>query len=151
MNIQEQMRIDLKDALRARDKLRKNTIRMTLAALKNARVAKNADLTEGEAMAVLRKEVKQRHDAISEFRKGNRADLVAQESAEIEILERYLPQMMGRDQILSLAREVIAETGASSPRQMGQVMRALMPRVQGQADGRMVSEIVKELLASTSK
>ena len=149
LNVHEQLVADLKGALRAKDELRKGTIRMALAALKNARVAKNADLTDNEMAAVLRKQVKQRHDSISEYRKGGRDDLVAQESAEIEILERYLPQMMGRDEITSLAREVIAETGASGPRQMGQVMRALMPRVQGRADGRMVSEVVKALLAST--
>jgi hypothetical protein len=139
---------DLKDALRSRDVLRKNTIRMALAALKNARVEKNADLIEGETIAVLRKEVRQRQDSIVEFAKGGREDLVAQESAEIGILEGYLPRMLDRDEILTLAREAIAETSASGPKQMGQVMRALMPRVQGRADGRMVNEIVKELLAN---
>ena len=151
MNIQEQLMIDLKNALRSKDELRKTTIRMALAALKNARVAKNADLTENEMAVVLRKQVKQRQDSISDYQKGGRDDLVAQESAEIEILESYLPQMLDRDEIVSLAGQAIAETGASSPRQMGQVMRVLMPRVQGRADGRMVSEIVRELLASSSE
>jgi len=151
LNIQEQLMIDLKDALRSKDELRKTTIRMALAALKNARVAKNADLTENEMAVVLRKQVKQRQDSISDYQKGGRDDLVVQESAEIEILEGYLPQMLGRDEIVSLAGQAIAETGASSPKQIGQVMRVLMPRVQGRADGRMVSEIVRELLASSSE
>jgi uncharacterized protein YqeY len=119
---------------------------MALAALKNARVDKNADLTDEEEIAALQKEVKQRRDAIVEYEKGGRADLVAHESAGIEIVQQYLPQMLSRDQLVEMAREVITETGASGPRQMGQVMRVLMPRVQGRADGRMVSEIVRALL-----
>jgi uncharacterized protein YqeY len=139
---------DLKAALRERDELRKSAIRMALAALKNERVAKNADLTEQEMIAVLRKEVRVRQDAIKEYEKGGREDLVAQESAAIEIVESYLPDMLGRDEIVEMAQSAIAETGASGPRDMGSVMRVLMPRVQGRADGRMVSEVVKELLAN---
>lgn len=146
MSIYDELMADLKEALRDRDELRKSTLRAALTGLKYARVAKKRDLTDEEMTAVLSKEVKQRQKAIVEFRKGGREDLVAQESTEIEILRQYLPRMLEQDAIVELAREAIAETGASSPKQMGQVMRALMPRVRGQADGRMVSEVVRDLL-----
>jgi len=147
MNVYDQLMADLKTALREQDELRKGTIRMALSALKYARVAKNADLTDEEMFAVLQKEVKQRQEAIVEFKRGGRDDLAAQESAEIGILEPYLPKMLSREEIAEVARAAIAEVGASSPKQMGQVMRVLMPRVHGQADGRLVNEVVKELLS----
>jgi uncharacterized protein YqeY len=114
--------------------------------LKNARVDKNAVLTEDEMIAVLAKEVKQRRETLEEFEKVGRDDVVGAESAAIEILQSYMPQMLSEDEIAELARKAIAETGASGPKQMGQVMRVLMPRVQGRADGRKVSEIVRNLL-----
>jgi uncharacterized protein YqeY len=149
MDLQEQLRADLKTALRERDPVRKSAIRMALAALKNARVEKNADLTEDEMVAVLAKEVKQRRNAMAEFERAGRQDLVASEAAELAVLESYLPEALSEEAIVELAREVIAETRADSPRQMGQVMGALMPRVRGRADGRQVSQIVRELLASS--
>ncbi len=149
MNIQDQLMADLKDALRNQDEAVKRTIRMALAALKNARVEKMADLTEAEMIAVLQRQVRQCEDAILDYQKGGRDDLVAEARAEIAILNRYLPQMMSREEIVRLAREVIVQVGADSPRQMGQVMRELMPRVQGRADGRLVNEVVRELLAGS--
>ena len=150
MSIQDQLMADLKDALRERDAVRKGALRLALAALKNARVAKNADLTDDEAIVVLSKEVKQRRDSIAEYEKAGRDDLVSAEAAEIEILNQYLPRALSRDEVIELAREAIAETGASVPKQMGQVMRVLMPRVRGQADGQMVSEVVRGLLTSAT-
>jgi uncharacterized protein YqeY len=147
MEIQQQLMMDLKQALRDRDELRKSTVRMALAALKNARVDKNADLTRDEEVAVLSYEVKQRRDAIDEYAKGGRDDLVAEGKAEIEILMNYLPKMLERAEVVALAREAMAEVGASDPKQLGQVMRVLMPRVKGRADGRMVNEVVRELLS----
>ena len=147
MNLYDQLTTDLKTALRKQDEVRKSAIRMALSALKYARVAKNADLTDEEMSAVLQKEVKQRQEAIVEFKRGGRDDLVAQESAEIEILQPYLPKMLSREEIAGIARAVIVEVGALSPKQMGQVMRVLMSRVHGQADGRLVNEVVKELLS----
>jgi uncharacterized protein YqeY len=147
MSIEQQLRDDLKTAMRERDDMRKMTIRLTLAALKNARVAKNADLTEDEELGVLSKEAKQLQDAIVEFERGKRDDLVAQNVAQIEILREYLPQPLSEREVVELARAIIAETGASSPKQMGQVMRVLMPQVRGRADGKIASEIVRRLLA----
>jgi len=148
MDLQEQLRADLKTALRDQDAVRKSAIRMAIAALTNARVAKIADLTEDEMIAVLAKEVKQRRNAMAEFERAGRKDLVASESAELAVLEAYLPEALSEGELVELARQVIAETGANSPKQMGQVMGALMPRVRGRADGRQVSQIVRGLLAS---
>lgn len=147
MNIQEKLMADLKDAMRAQDEAAKRTIRMAMAALKNARVDKNADLSEAEEIAVLQKQVRQCQDAILDYEKGNRDDLVAQTRAEIEILEQYLPQMMSHEAVADVARQVIARIGADSPQQMGQVMRELTPQLQGRADGRLISQVVRELLA----
>jgi uncharacterized protein YqeY len=149
MSIQDQLMADLKVAMRNRDQAEKGAIRMALMALKYARVEKNADLTNEEMIATLSKEVKQRRDALAEYEKGGRDDLVAEEAAAIEIVSRYLPRMLEREEIVQLAREAVAETGASGPRQMGQVMRVLMPRVRGRADGRMVNEIVRNLLTNS--
>jgi uncharacterized protein YqeY len=148
MDLQEQLRTDLKTALREHDEVRKSAIRMALAALKNARVEKNADLTDEEMLATLAREVRQRRNARAEFERAGRHDLVAGESAELAVLERYLPKALTQEEIVELARQVIAETGAESPQEMGQVMGALMPRVRGRADGRQVSQIVRELLTS---
>lgn len=147
MSLQEQLSADLKDAMRARDDVRKTTIRLTLAALKNARVAKNADLTPDEELGVVSKEARQLEDAIVEFRRGQREDLVDEASAQIEILKQYLPRPLGEDEVRELVRAAIAEAGASSPKQMGLVMRVLMPHVRGRADGGMVSQMVRAMLA----
>jgi hypothetical protein len=99
-------------------------------------------------VAALAQEVKQRRNAMAEFAKAGRDDLVESESAELAVLEAYLPEALTEQEITDLARQIIAETGASGPRQMGQVMGVLMPRVRGRADGRQVGQIVRELLAS---
>lgn len=150
MSIQARLMNDLKQALRDKDEVRKGAIRMALAALKNARVAKNADLTDKDVIVVLSKEVKQCRDAMAEFDAAGRTDLVASESAEIEILQAYLPRMLSEGEIVEMAREVIAETGASSPKQMGAVMRVMMERVRGRADGHQVSSIVRNLLVESA-
>ena len=147
MSIEANLRDDLKTAMRARDNMRRNTIRLALAALKNEQVARNADLSEEQEIAVLSRETKQLRDALLEFERGNRDDLVTETSAQIKIFQEYLPQALSREQVEDLARAAISDTGASSPKQMGQVMRTLMPKVRGRADGRMVSEIVRALLA----
>jgi uncharacterized protein YqeY len=147
VSIEERLRADLKTAMRARDDVRKTTIRMALAALKNARVAKNADLTDDEELGTVSKEARQLKDAIVEYRRGNREDLVDAATAQIEILEEYLPQPLGEDEVRSLVQAAIAETGASSPKQMGLVMRVLMPQVRGRADGKVVSQMVRAMLA----
>jgi uncharacterized protein YqeY len=150
VSIEQRLRADLKTAMRARDDVGKTTIRMALAALKNACVSKNADLTPDEELGVLGKEARQLKDAIVEYRRGNRQDLVEAASAQIEILERYLPQPLGEAEIRALIQAAIAETGATSPKQMGPVMRVLMPQVRGRADGGMVSQMVRTMLAEAN-
>ena len=146
MDLRQQLTADLKDAMRRGDQRRKLAIRAVRAAITNAEVERRRSLTEDEILALIAKEVKQRHDSIAHFRKGEREDLVAQEQAEIETLERYLPRQLSAEEIRAEAQRVIAEVGATSPRDMGRVMRELMPAVRGRADGGQISQIVRELL-----
>lgn len=147
MDLQQQLLDDLKDAMRSGDQRRKLAIRAVRAAIINAEVERRRSLTEDEILALIAKEVKQRRESIVQFRKGGREDLVAQEQAEIDVLEEYLPRQLSPEEIRSEARNVIAEVGATSSRDMGRVMKELMPAMRGRADGRQVSQIVRELLA----
>ncbi len=146
MDLQQQLLADLKDAMRSGDQRRKLAIRAVRAAITNAEVERRRSLTEDEILALIAKEVKQRHDSIAQFQKGGREDLVAQEQAEIEVLEKYLPRQLSPEEIRAEAQRVIAEVGATSPRDTGKVMGRLIPAVRGRADGGQVSQIVRELL-----
>jgi uncharacterized protein YqeY len=148
MHPKEQLQADLKVAMKSGDQVRKMTIRMALAAIKNAEVDKRGDLDEGETLAILQKEVKQRRESIADAEKAGRADLVEASQAEIGLLEAYLPAQLSREDIAAHVKATIEEVGASSPKDMGKVMGALMPKLKGQADGKVVNEVVRELLAS---
>ncbi|HIP96198.1 MAG TPA: GatB/YqeY domain-containing protein [Anaerolineae bacterium] len=147
MSLKQKLQDDLKQAIRDGDSNRKSTIRLALTAITNAEVQKRRELDEAETLAILSREAKQRRESVEEYRKAGRVDLVAQEEAELQILLSYMPAQMSRDEIVDRAREVIAEVGATSPAQMGAVMRRLMPALRGRADGRVVSEVVRELLS----
>ena len=147
MGIKTQLQDDLKDALRARDERRKNVIRMALAAIINAEVEHGGELSDGDIAAVLQKEVRRRQETIAELRKADRPELLAEEEAELKILEQYLPRLLSREEIVCEARRVIKELGATGMGQMGAVMRQLMFELKGRADGRLVNEVVRELLA----
>jgi len=147
MSLKQKLQDDLKQAIRDGDSNRKSTIRLALTAITNAEVQKRRELDEAETLAILSREAKQRRESVEEYRKAGRVDLVAQEEAELQILLSYMPAQMSRDEIVDRAREVIAEVGATSPAQMGSVMRRLMPALRGRADGRVVSEVVRELLS----
>lgn len=149
LNFVDWIASDLKEAMRSRDAVRVSTLRMLSAALANARIAAGRALSDGEAFAIVAKEAKQRRDSIEQFRAGNRADLAERESAELTILEEYQPKQLTRDEIVDEARRVIAEVGAASPADRGKVMGPLMERVRGRADGRLVNEVVGELLTSS--
>ena len=149
MSLKDKLADDLKDALRQGDEIRKSAIRMTIAAVKNAEVAAIKQLDDPEVLAVIAKQVKQRKESIEEFGKAGRRDLVDKEAAEMRILETYLPPAMGREEIVQEARKVIAEGGAKGPGDKGKVMSALMPRLAGRAEGRLINEVVTELLADT--
>ena len=150
MSLKDKLADDLKDALRQGDETRKTAIRMTIAAVKNAEVAAIKQLDDPEVLAVIAKQVKQRKESIEEFGKAGRQDLVDKEAAEMRILETYLPPAMSREEIVQEARKVIAEGGAKGPGDKGKVMSALMPLLAGRAEGRLINEVVTELLANPS-
>lgn len=150
MGVRETLQNDLKKALRNQDERRKTTLRLALAAIRNAEIAKGKALEESEALAVLSKEAKQRRESAALFAEGGREDLVAQENKELEILTEYLPQQLSEAEIEARVREVIKEVGATSPAQIGDVMRVLMPQVKGKADGQLVNTIVKRILSETA-
>jgi len=139
---------DLKQAMRARDKVRGSVIRLAMAAIKNAEIARQADLDDGDILGIIAKEVRQRRESIEAFSQGNRQDLVAQEEAELAILQGYLPQQMTREEIITEARRVIEEVGAQGPADKGKVMPKLIAHLKGRADGREINAVVTELLAS---
>ncbi|MFQ6100527.1 MAG: GatB/YqeY domain-containing protein [Anaerolineae bacterium] len=147
MSLKQRLRDDLKEALRARDERRKSVIRMALAAITNAEVERGGDLDDASVAAVLQRQAKRRLDAIAELRQANRPELLAEEEAELAILEAYLPRLLSREEIVEEARQVIAETGATGMGQMGAVMRQLMSKLKGHADGRLVNEVVREMLS----
>ncbi len=146
MSTRNELENALKQAMRAHDELRKRVVRMALSNIKQAEIDRRITLDEAGVVAVLQKEVKSRQEAIADAQKANRPDLVDESQAEIQILEGFLPQQLSEAELDELARQAVAETGASSPREMGQVMKVLMPRVQGRAAGDQVSQAVRKLL-----
>ena len=149
MPLNEQIAADLKDAMRQRDGRRRDVLRLTLAALHNAEIAARDALDEAGVGEVLAREAKRRRESIEAFGKAGRQDLVEKEEAELAVLSPYLPAQLSREEITEAARQVIQETGASGPKELGKVMPVLMQQFRGRADGRTVSEVVRELLAGS--
>lgn len=152
MSLREQLMADLKEAMRHRDVVRKRTIRSVIAAINTAETeldssGERVTLKDDDILVIIAKQAKQRRESIVEYRKGGREDLVAEEEAELAILQTYLPQQLTRDEIEVEARQVIDEVGASSPGDIGKVMKPLMARLKGQADGSLVNQVVRELLS----
>ena len=149
MSLRDQLTGDLKTALKSNDETRKGTLRLLLAALKQAEIDKRpaGALDEGEVLAVIQKEAKSRRESIADAQKANRADLVAMNETELHVIESYLPKQLTREELVELARAAIAETGAGGPQQMGAVMKLLTPRTKSRADGKLVSDVVRELLS----
>lgn len=150
MVLKDKLTEDMKQAMKDKEegKLRLSVIRMVRSNIKNVEIDKKKELSEEEVMDVLAKEVKMRRDAMEEFKKANRPDLVENLEREVAILMDYLPQQMTEAEVRAAVEEAVKETGASSPKEMGKVMAALMPKVKGRADGKLVNTIVKELLNS---
>ncbi len=146
MPIKDQINADLTQALRAGDETRKTTLRLLLSVVHNAEIEKGEPLDDGGVLAVIAKQVKQRKESAEEFRRGNRQDLVDKEEAEAAILQAYLPPAMSREDIETAARKIIDEVGAQGPRDMGKVMGPLTAQLRGRADGKEVSEVVRDLL-----
>jgi len=144
--LKQKLTDDLKQAMRGRDRLRSSVIRLIMAAIKNAEIAKQASLDEADILGIITKEARQRKESIEAFRQGDRQDLVAQEEAELAILKDYLPRQISRDEIIAYARKVIDQVGAQGPRDKGKVMTQLIPQLKGKADGREINAVVTELL-----
>lgn len=148
MTLKERLTEDMKQAMKDKEagKLRLSVIRMVRANIKYVEIDRKKELAEEDVLDVLAKEVKMRRDSMEEFQKGNRPDLVENLEKEVAVLMEYLPQQMSEAEVREVVAAAIQETGASSPKEMGKVMAALMPKVKGRADGKLVNSIVKELL-----
>lgn len=146
MTLKQRLTDDVKAAMREGDADKRNTLRMLLAAIKQTEVDDQTTLDDAGVVAVLTKQAKQRRESIADFEKAGRADMAAEEAAELAVIEAYLPRMLPREAVEAEARRVIAELGVTDAKGMGQVMGQLMLRLQGQADGRLVSSVVRELL-----
>jgi uncharacterized protein YqeY len=170
MSLKDQLMQDLKEAMKSGDDTRKAAIRMLRSAINTAEIEKRSAfidseqkkgvdveslslkdeqfaLSDEEVLAVIQKQAKQRRDSITEFKKGGRDDLVASEEAELDILEEYLPRQMTRDEIAQAAREAVAELGVSDMSGMGPLMKHLMAQFKGRADGKLVNQVVREILS----
>jgi uncharacterized protein YqeY len=148
MTLQEKIQAHITDAMRGKDSLRLNTLRMMKSAVKNKEIEKMKALEEGEVLSIFGTLVKQRKDSIEQFRKGGREELAQKEEAEIKIIEEYLPAAASEDDIRRAIDEAVQETGATSMKDMGKVMKAALARLVGKtADGARVSQIVKEKLS----
>jgi uncharacterized protein YqeY len=147
-SLKERLTSDLRQAMKSGDTMRRNVIRLVMSAIRNAEIAKRGELEEPDVIGVIAKEARQREESIEAFKQGNRQDLVAQEEAELAILQDYLPQQAGREEIVAAAQQIIAEVGAEGPRDKGKVMPRLIAQFKGKADGREINDIVTELLSS---
>jgi uncharacterized protein YqeY len=145
--LKQKLAEDLKQALKGGDKVRRSVVRLVMAAVKNAEIARQATLDDTDILGIITKEARQRRESIEAFKQGNRQDLVAQEEAELAILQQYLPQQMSRDEIIVEARRVIEEVGALGAGDKGKVMPKLIAQLKGRADGREINTVVTELLA----
>lgn len=141
---------DMKAAMRAGNTVERDTLRYLLAALKNAEIEKRGELDEAEGQALLQRQAKRMVESIDQFRAGGRNDLAERESVQLAILKRYLPAELSDDEVLVLARDIVRETGATSPNEMGRIMPLLIERAAGRADGRRLSNAARRALAGTA-
>jgi len=146
MNLAERLNEDMKQAMKDGNKFRLSTIRLVRAAIKNQEIELRRPLDDNETLSVLSRELKQRRDSLLEFKNAGREDLVSNVSAEIEIISEYLPKQLNEEEIKAIVVQTMQETGASSKADMGKLMGALMPKVKGVADGKVVNGIVQQLL-----
>ncbi len=147
MTIKEKLQHDLKESLKKKDTIRLNTVRSIINAIKNKEIDLRKELTEDEIYGILNTLAKQRRESIEQYEKGGRQDLVDQEKRELEIILEYLPEQLSDEEIEKIVKDTIEEVGASSMKDMGKVMKAVMPKVKGRADGKKVNEMVKKFLS----
>ncbi len=146
MSIAEQIDRDLKQAMRDKDELRRDALRMVVAAMKNLRIETRQDLSDAEQLAVVQRAVKQRFEAAAEYRKGGREELAEKEAKEADILSAYLPKQLSEAETRAAVAALITELGITDKKQIGQLMKAIMQRHQGQIDGKLVNKLAAELL-----
>ena len=146
MSIKETLQSDRIAAMRAGDTAKRNALGLLQAAIKQEEIDGQTTLDDKAVLEILMRQAKQRRESIADYEKAGRAEMVANEQAELTIIESYLPQQMNREQIVEIASEIIAELGVTDARGMGQIMGKLMPKVKGKADGRLVNEVVRDLL-----
>jgi len=145
-SLKDKLNENLKQALRSGDTVKRNTIRLTLSAINNAEIAKQAKLNDADILGVIAKEIRQRQESIEAFKAGNRQDLVDSESAEMAVLQSYMPAQMSHDEIVNVAKRIIAEVGAHGPNDKGKVMPKIITELKGKADGREINTVVTDLL-----
>ncbi len=146
MDMKEKLEIALKEAMRAGDDVRKRSIRMVLAAVRQVEIDRQVKLDDPAVLSIIQKEIKTRRESVEEARGANRPDIVAATEAEIVVLQAYLPEAMDADELKALVEATVVEAGARSPADMGKVMKLLMPRVAGRAPGDQVSAVVRQAL-----
>lgn len=148
MNLKDKLTNDLKEAMKSGDQVKKDTVRALRGAIRNAEIDSRRDLSNEEILAIINKQGKQRRDSIEQYQKANRGDLVEQEQQELAIIEVYLPQQLSDDEIRARVETAIAELGVNNMQGMGLVMKHLTGELKGRADGKRISQIVRELLSS---
>jgi uncharacterized protein len=146
MDLKSTLQDDLKDAMRHREETRKSTLRMALTAIKLTEVDKGASLDDAGTLAIIQKEIKSRRESIADAERANRPELISQAEQEIKILQTYLPSALSTEELEEMAKAAISEVGATSIREMGQVMKILMPKLQGRATGDQASAVVRKML-----
>lgn len=146
--MKDKLNADFRQAMKDKDNLRRSVLRMVLASVKNAEIAKRSELSDSDVLGLISKEVKQHEDSIQAFKEGNRPDLMEKEQAELAILLEYLPKQLSREEIIAEAKQAIEEVGAQGPGDKGKVMPTIIAKLKGQADGKVINEIVTELLNS---
>lgn len=146
MSLKERLLEDMKNAMKQKDTVSKNAIQMARAAILQVEKDNQITLDDDGIIEVIAKEVKKRRDVLPDYERSGRQDLVDELKTEIAVLMKYLPQQLSEEELEAIARQVVEETGASSPKDMGRVMQAVMPKVKGRADGKIVNAIVKKIL-----
>ncbi|MFH7281821.1 GatB/YqeY domain-containing protein [Weissella confusa] len=146
MSLLEQLTNDMKEAMKAKDKVTLGVVRMVKSSVSNEQIKLGHDLTADEELAVLSREMKQRVEELESYKDADRVDLAEEIQGQIDVLKRYMPEQMSEEEVVAVVKETIAEVGASSKADLGKVMGALMPKVKGKADGKLVNQTVQSLL-----
>jgi uncharacterized protein YqeY len=146
VSLADKLLADMKEAMKGHEKIRLSTIRMVRAAIKDAEINKHFELTDEEILEIIVRQVKIRKDAIPDYEKANRPESVQQLQDEIKVLQSYLPEQLSEDELRSIIRDTIQETGVQGPQDMGKLMKNLMPKLKGRADGKQINQLVKEML-----